>query len=109
MAHHHASGVAVKRKPPALPLKPEPQCFYADSRVERVGDCVCLTFHQTDSGDEVEVWLPLSCAGTAAMSLLEAAFGLRIAERIKQRADYASYRAWLAEGNKPTDWEGLGL
>jgi hypothetical protein len=76
--------VMTKPKPPP---KPETQTFYADSRVERVGDCICLTFHSTDNGDEVEVWLPLSSAGTAGMALLEAGFGQDLAARIRRRVE----------------------
>lgn len=78
---------AKKKKAAKPPPKTETQTFYADSRVEKVGDCICLTFHSTDNGDEVEVWLPLSCAGTAAMSLLEAAFGQDLAARIRKRVE----------------------
>jgi len=76
----------TKRKPKPPP-KPESQTFYADSRVERIGDAICLTFQQSDNGDEVEVWLPLSCAGTAGMALLEAAFGQDQAARIRERVE----------------------
>lgn len=97
-----------ERKPPP---KPETQTFYSDSRVERVGDSVCLTFHAIDEGNAVEVWLPLSCAGTAAMSLLEAAFGQRVARSIQRRADFEAYRNWLRAdpSRNPVDWERIGL
>ena len=100
----------VKRKPKPT-QKPESQTFYADSRVERIGDAICLTFHQLDNGDEVEVWLPLRSAGTAAMSLLEAAFGQRVAETVRRRADHDAYRKWLAEDatRTPMDWTKVGL
>jgi len=88
---------AKRREAPKPPPKPETQNFYADSRVEKVGDCICLTFHSTDNGDEVEVWLPLSSAGTAAMALLEAAFGQDLAARIRkrvERSEWAKRRGW---------------
>lgn len=92
----------AKREPEPL----EPRAFYSDSRVKRVGDSVCLTFHATDSGDEVEVWMPLSSAGTAAMALLEVSFDHRIARTAKRRADFAAYQARQRENPlaEPVDW-----
>lgn len=78
---------AKKKRAPQPAPKPETQTFYADSRVEKVGDCICLTFQRSDNGDEVELWLPLSSAGTAAMALLEAAFGQDLAARIRKRVE----------------------
>lgn len=102
----------MKRRPrqrPAAPkpkAPPEPQSFYVDSTVERVGDSVCLTFHALDDGREVEVWMPLSSAGTAAMTLLEVSFDRRIARQVQRRADRAAYLAWLREDptREPQDW-----
>lgn len=103
-----------KRKPQPV-AEPRKQSFFSDSTVHVVGDSLCLTFHRAQGdefdGEEVEVWMPLGSAGTAAMALLEAAFPRRIAEAILRRADHAAYKAWLAADpdRKPQDWAGLGL